>query len=431
MSPIHACRIDAARPLRHGAAPTPFAPSMPPPNPSPDRLPWGFVGWLSVAQLISWGVIFYAFTLFIEPMAQELRWSKPQLTAAYSLGLVAWGLGAVPVGRAIDLGHGRMVMTAGSVVAAALLAVWARVESYPVFIVLWIGLGATMSAVLYEPAFAILTRNLGPLARRGITALTLLGGLASTAFIPITHWLIEGLGWRDALLALAAVNLFVCAAIHLLVIPAERAAQPATTTSPGPTAAAPTSARRVLREPAFWGFVVTSILHGALFTGFSVHLIPLLVERGYALEAAVAAFSLIGPAQVAARIVIAAGERAMTMRMIGLVAMALPVAAFALLPMLPPGSWLVALFASLYGASNGMMTIVRAVLPAEIFGREDYGAIQGMISMPSTFSRAAGPFAFGALWAWGGGYGIVMVTGLGIAAAMLAAYALLVLPSRS
>jgi MFS family permease len=142
-------------------------------------------------------VVFYAFTLFIEPMAGELGWSKPQLTAAFSLGLVAWGLGAVPVGRLIDLGHGRLVMTAGSLAAAALLALWSRVESYSAFVALWIGLGATMSAVLYEPAFAVLTRRLGPLARRGITAMTLVGGLASTAFIPITHVLIERFGWRD------------------------------------------------------------------------------------------------------------------------------------------------------------------------------------------------------------------------------------------
>jgi MFS family permease len=374
-------------------------------------------------------VVFYAFTLFIEPMAGELGWSKPQLTAAFSLGLVAWGLGAVPVGRLIDLGHGRLVMTAGSLAAAALLALWSRVESYSAFVALWIGLGATMSAVLYEPAFAVLTRRLGPLARRGITAMTLVGGLASTAFIPITHVLIERFGWRDALLVLAALNLLVCAVIHLAVIP--RGDAPAETAPAATGGPPPPSARRVLRHPAFWGFVLTSILHGALFTGFSVHLIPLLVERGYTLEAAVAAFALIGPAQVAARVVIAAGERTMTMAVTGLIAMALPVLAFALLPLLPPGSWFVALFAALYGASNGMMTIVRAVLPAEIFGREDYGAIQGMISMPSTFSKAAGPFAFGALWAWSGGYGAVMAVGLATAIAMLAAYMLLVLPSRS
>src|ERR671926_1555765 len=88
--------------------------------------------------------------------------------------------------------------------ASALLALWSRVESYSAFVLIWLGLGATMSAILYDPGFAVLTHRLGPLARRGITAMTLVGGLASTVFFPLSHVLIEALGWRGALLALGA-----------------------------------------------------------------------------------------------------------------------------------------------------------------------------------------------------------------------------------
>src|SRR5918993_2994591 len=105
-------------------------------------------------------------------------------------------------------------MTAGSVLAAALFALWSRVESYPAFVLIWLGLGATMSAVLYDPGFAILIRRLGPGARRGITAMTLVGGLASTVFLPVTHLLIEAFGWRNALVALAGINVAVCAVVH-------------------------------------------------------------------------------------------------------------------------------------------------------------------------------------------------------------------------
>jgi predicted MFS family arabinose efflux permease len=295
-------------------------------------------------------------------------------------------------------------------------------------VALWIGLGFTMSALLYDPGFAVLTRRLGPLSRRGITAMTLVGGFASTVFIPLTHVLIERLGWRDALLALAFVNLAVCAAIHLFAIPSERN-RPATAlaAAAGPS---PTAARRVFGKLAFWGMVGAGIIHGALFTGFSVHLIPLLVERGFSLTAAVAGFSLIGPAQVGARILIALSEGFLTMRAIGLITTALPAVAFALLAALAPGSWLVVLFFALYGAANGMMTIVRAVLPIEIFGRADYGAIQGMIGAPAILSKAAGPFLFGLVWAWSGGYGAVIALGLAMAVALLICFAATVFTAR-
>lgn len=390
-------------------------------------MPWGLVAWLSLAQLISWGSLFYAFALFMVPMTAELGWTKPQLTAAFSLGLAASGAAAVPVGRLIDRGFGRMVMTGGSLAAAVLLAVWSEVASYLVFLALWVGLGTTLGAVLYEPAFAVLTRHLGPLSRRAITVMALVGGLASTVFIPLTHVLIEMVGWRHALLALAAQN-GVCALIHGLVIPWDRQrGDPRIPHAPSVKAApGPSTARRVLRQPAFWGFVVTSVLHGGLFTGFAIHLIPLLVERGFALDTAVAVFSLIGPAQVGARILMAATERVLSIRAVGLVTTALPVVAFGLLAVVQPGSWTVVPFALLYGAANGLMTIVRAVLPAEIFGRTDYGVIQGMIAAPANLSRAAAPFAFGVLWAWSGGYDAVARVGLGIAAASLVCFALTV-----
>jgi predicted MFS family arabinose efflux permease len=396
-------------------------------SPPAPTLPWSLLSWLSLTQLISWGTIFYAFTLFIEPMARELGWSKPALAAAYSLGVFAWGLGAVPVGRLIDLGHGRAVMSAGSALAAALFVLWSRTDSYPVFVVLWIGLGFTMSATLYEAGFAVLTRSAGPMSRRAITAMTLVGGFASTVFIPVTHLLIEGLGWRGALAALAAIN-FSCALIHASVIPFDRkGGRGYVPFSPAPSSGA---ARRVLKSIPFWGLVATAVLHGVLFTGFSVHLIPLLVERGFDLGSAVAAFSLIGPAQVAARIVIALAERAAGMRVIGLVTVALPVVAFSLLGIVLPGTGFVALFAALYGAANGMMTVVRAVLPIEVFGRGDYGAIQGMIAAPATFSKAVGPFLFGLVWAWSGSYDAVIVVALVISLAALTVFAATVYTAR-
>lgn len=376
------------------------------------RMPWAFVSWLSFSVLVSYGTIFYAFALFVEPMGRELGWGKSELMAAYSLALGTSALFAVPVGRLIDRGHGRAVMTGGSVLAALLLVLWSRVESYAAFVLIWAALGLAMGCVFYEPSFAVLARRLGFLARRGITFMTLVAGFAGTVFIPLTHLLIEHLGWRNALLVLAALNLVICAAVHALAIPP--ALKPSPPLAGGEPRPLPPSARHVLLKASFWCFVASSILQGLIGSGLPIHLIPLLTEMGYSLDMAVFAFSLVGPAHVAGRIVMALGERAFGMKGTGIATLGLGILAFALLPLLPPGSWLVAVFAGLFGASNGMMTIVRALLPQELFGRESYGTVQGMIAMPVRLTTAAAPFLFGALWAWWGSYAAVMVLCLGM-----------------
>jgi predicted MFS family arabinose efflux permease len=386
-------------------------------------MPWRFVSALSFTQLISYGTLFYAFALIIEPMERELGWSKTALTAAYSLALVSSAFFAVPVGRLIDRGYGRAVMTGGSILAAVFLGLWAWTDHYLAFLLIWLGIGAAMSAVFYEPGFAVLASRLGLLTRRGITIMTLVGGFASTVFIPLTHVLIEAYGWRGALLVLAALNLAICAVLHASSIPAAPVRPKHGRETPAATRPA-SDPRRVLANPAFWLFVVTSVLQGIISTGIPVHLIPILLERGFTIDAAVVAYTVIGPAQVAARFLTGFGERAMSLRGIGVATMALSVLAFALLPFVPAGSWLILGFAGLYGAANGMLTIVRALLPPELFGREDYGAIQGMIAMPVRIAMAGAPFAFGALWAWQGSYDAVVLLCLGMAVCAFGAFML-------
>ncbi|ANY77671.1 hypothetical protein BB934_05010 [Microvirga ossetica] len=385
-------------------------------------MPWRFVSALSFTQLISYGTLFYAFALIIEPMERELGWSKSELTAAFSLALTSSAFFAVPVGRLIDRGYGRAVMTGGSILAALLLALWALTEHYLAFALIWLAMGAAMSSVFYEPGFAVLATRLGLLTRRGITIMTLVGGFASTVFIPLTHLLIEAYGWRVALLILAALNIGICALLHATSIPPA----PVRAQHRGGSAVAPptTNPRWILAKPAFWLFVATNVLLGIISTGIPVHLIPILLERGFTLDAAVAAYAVIGPAQVLARFLTGFGERAMSLRGIGVLTMALSVLAFLVLPFIPAGSWLILGFAGFFGASNGMITIVRALLPPELFGRDNYGAIQGMIAMLVRLAMAGAPFAFGALWAWRGSYDAVLLSCLAMSVFAFVAFML-------
>jgi len=186
------------------------------------RLVWP----LSLVQLISWGTFYYGFAIFLTPMETELGWARAELTGAVTLGLVVAGAFSLPAGRLIDRGHGRLVLTGGSLLGGAMLLAWSQVETVAAFYAIWFGLGLAMAATLYEPAFAVLIRALGDLAQRGIAAMTLVGGFASTVFIPLSHLLIEGLDWRQAMVVLGVLNIGLGGLIHLLVLrgPAIRAA---------------------------------------------------------------------------------------------------------------------------------------------------------------------------------------------------------------
>src|SRR5437867_4477623 len=181
--------------------------------------PWVMVWTMAVAQVISWGTLFYAFSLFVVPMQESLGWSRPLLNGTLSLGLLSTGLVAFPVGAWIDRHGGRSVMTLGSLAGGLLLLAWARVDTPWAFYLIWVLIGITMAGVLYEPAFAVITAVFGPDARRGITALTLVGGFASTVFMPLTQLLIRAIGWRQTLLVLGGLNLAVCLPLHALWVP--------------------------------------------------------------------------------------------------------------------------------------------------------------------------------------------------------------------
>lgn len=368
---------------------------------------WPLVAALALAQLVSWGSIYYSFSLFVVPMESELGWSREWLNGALSLGLLVSGLFAYPVGALIDRGFARWVMSAGSLLGAALLAAWSRVESVAFFYLFWLGLGVALAATLYEPVFAVLTRRFPESYRTRITALTLIGGFASTVFVPLTQLFIAALGWRHALLALALCNLALALPVHVLLLGEGRGA--AARAAGGAARALDRAAlRRALRHPVFWALALCFTAYYANFAALTFHIIPLLAERGVSMGIIVAAIAVIGPAQVLGRIVLLALGRRFSAAIAGRIAFAVFPAAVVLLIALPGSEAGLFAFAALYGAANGVITIVRGLIVPELLGREAYGAINGALTLPANLARAAAPFGAALLWTASGGYGAVL-----------------------
>lgn len=382
---------------------------------------------LSIGQLISWGLVYYTFPLFIAPMEQELGWTRSSMFGALSAGLMVAGLCSIPVGAWIDRGHGRLLMTGGSLLAAVLFVVWSRIESLTVFYALWIGLGACQAVVLYEPAFAVITRVYGPRYRQAILLMTFLGGLASTFGIPFAQLLIERIGWRPALEAIAAINLGVAFLIHWLFVPGPGVAPvPIAASRPpeeGKARKSPLAA--AVRVPAFWGLVVAFAGYGLAFSAMSFHLIPLLDDRGVPIAVVMAIIALIGPMQVVGRMLLMVGQKHITTIQLGAgIYFAFPISMAMLATGISDVYGLI-LFAIIYGVANGLVTILRGMAVPEFIGPEGYGVVSGALTMPTNVMRAAGPLLASLAWGAFGGYtpvlwglaGIMLIAAMGFAAA--------------
>jgi len=361
---------------------------------------FGTVAALGVAQIISWGSLYYAFSFLITPLMEASGGDKPTVFAAFSLGLLVSGLLSAPIGALIDRRGGRGVMTAGSLGGAVLLASLSHVQSVFALYAVWAGLGAVMAATLYDPAFAVISRLFAANYRRAITMLTLFGGFASTVFWPLTQFLIAEIGWRQALLVLAALNLIVCVPVHWRVLAPGRPGAPRRPVAP----AGPGSFRAALRTPVFYLLALAFTGNALVFSATQVHLMSMLQAKQLSAASAALVGAMIGPMQVTGRVLELAFASRLSASAVGILAMAfLPIALWVL--HIAGVQWpLLAAFAVIYGIGNGAMTIVRGAIPAELFGRDAYGAINGAMAAPVTVAKAAGPLVAALLFVALGGY---------------------------
>ena len=373
-----------------------------------------FIAGLGIGQIVSWGSFYYAFPLIAPPMGQELGLSKPELYGAATFGLVIGSLANYPVGNAIDRGHGRTLMAAGSLMGGLLMFGWAAIANLWSLYLLFAGIGLVQAMTLYEPAFAVVARRYGENSRGGITALTLWGGFASTVFVPLTQWLLDVLAWRETLIALGAINLVLCVSLHLAVIDpkVDAPARPAGSGVDGSRSLSGREAVRwALRRPAFWALLVSFTLYYGTFSALTYHLYPLLLEHGFDTAAVVGGIAIIGPAQVGGRIAVWLFARDRSVRLIGLATtVAFP---FSLLLLFLPAKFAaLAVFAVVYGAANGIITIVRGVAVPEMLTRDAYGALNGFLGAPGIAARALGPVAGAFLWSVGGSYDLFLVVAI-------------------
>jgi len=386
-----------------------------------------WVGAMSLAQLISWGSLYYTFSLLMPVIELDLGANRVEVSGAFSAALLASGLAGLVVGRLIDQGHARAVMSIGSVGAGLLLIAHSQITSLFGLYAVWIGLGIAMACILYEPVFTVLIRRWPKDYRRSLIAMTFLGGLASTVFIPLSAWMIDRLGWRETCLVLAAMHFLLCLPIHLWMLrdepPARRevARDAASASESNGTLA---SVRELATSPAFLLITVFSFVFMGLSAALSAHMVPLLRERGLPAAWAVAVPASIGVMQVIGRLVLFVFEGRIDPKKLDLI-----------IPLLMPLSLLLLLagggsigaalaFAACFGVGNGLITIVKATAIAAYVSRDRVAVLSGLQTLPGAVARACGPIMLAALWtvssSYTAGLWLLIVAGV-VATGLLAA----------
>ena len=346
------------------------------------------IGILAVSQIVSWGTLYYSFTILAAGMQRDLGLASELVFGALSWSLLMAGLAAAPAGILLDRYGGRLVMAAGSLACAIGLAVLSRANGIVSLYFACTLIGAAMALTLYEAAFATINRKYETGSRAAISTLTLFGGFASTLFWPLTASMDAALGWRDTYLYFALMQVLLCMPLHLWLD-----ADPVPRNRRRREQGSGYTLKQSLRHPAFWALALAFSANTFVFSAMAVHLLPLLGRMGLSLSTAVLLASLIGPMQVAGRIGEMTLGRNARPQTIGVLAFAMLPSALLVLALFGSRAWMAALFCMLYGISNGITTILRGVIPQALFGREDYGAIAGAMAGPALISKAAGPLA--------------------------------------
>ena len=371
-----------------------------------NRVPFGPIVWpLAFSQTITWATLFYTFPAFFSQWESDLGWTKTQISGALTCALLLSALAAPFAGRFIDRGYFVNLHVGATAISVLLLLALSMVQELWQFYAVWSLIGVAMSCVLYEPCFAILTHTFGKSARAAIIRVSLVAGLAGTISFPAAHILTEQLDWRRAIIvfAIALAGLGIPLAWYAMGI-----AQNYAGTNIAQKEENPRQIKKIVGTFTFWMLVISYVAFALDHSMILTHLLPLLDDRNITPSSAIIAASLLGPAQVAGRLAMMGVEKHIST--VKIAAFALATLAMAGVSLYFANFWfgLVIGFVFLQGVGNGVSSIVRPLLTAELLGRKNFGLISGIMALPFIAGIAAGPLASAYLWQYGG-YDLVLL----------------------
>lgn len=351
---------------------------------------------LGLLQILVWGGSFFLLAVMGEPIMRDTGWGSQWVYGALSLSLMVSALLAPLSSRLVARYGGRIQLASSGVIVAVGLLVMAWSQTLPVFLLAWVVIGVGMAAGLYEALFSTLGALYAERAGKAITGITLISGFATTVSWPVVALAIEHMGWRAACVAYAGVLLVIVAPLYLWVLPRGGRLPPRQRTAEQGTGGVDKRMYRLL----IWIFALGAII----MTAVSVQLVAVLQGLGYSLAAAIALTTLLGPSQVASRVLqmLASKRHPIWTALVSVVLVAVGM----LLVAIAPGATALGLL--LYGLGNGLRAIVRGLLPLSLMPASQYVTLMGKMSRPSLIGQALTPLVGGYLMQHLGAYGVLV-----------------------
>lgn len=343
------------------------------------------IGALAITQTAGYGILYYAFSVFIPPMSRDLHAGVAQLTGAFTLSALVSGLVAPLVGRRLDRHGGRGLMTAGSVLGALAVLAWSQVRTVAQLYLVCGVLGVASAMVLYEAAFAVIVAWFDAARRaRALLAVTVVAGFASSIFLPLTGVLADRYGWRQALVILAAGYAVTAVPLHALAVR-------------GRPAPAHVDRREIvgtaLRERPFWLLAAAFLTQTGAVSVMGVLLVTYLITLGHPPVFAAGVAGLLGVLSVTGRLVTTGLQARWPVALITAAMFGLQGLAAVLLPLVgrdPVGAVAAVV---LFGLGFGVATIARPALLADRYGTAAYASLSGTLALPITAAKAVAPLA--------------------------------------
>ncbi|MEM8782365.1 MAG: MFS transporter [Planctomycetota bacterium] len=342
-------------------------------------------GQLCVIELVAWGVLYYAFSVYIVSIEDELGWSSAAVAAGFSVALLVSGVASPWVGDWIDRHGSRGLMTTATVIGVGGITLWSFAYTFPVYLGAWVLIGLAMAGVLYAPAFATVVRFNPDKSRNGILIITLVGALASPIFLMLSSLLGEWLGWRGGLRVLAILLAIVIVPLTVL-LPSTRATATLSRSSDTSTKKTPRS---------YWGLTSALMLVDLASVAVTVHLVVFLIQQGQPDHTAASIAGLVGLAKIGGRLTTLIVSRVSAVML--LQASVFTTAIALTLPQLWPTTWAAMLMVLVFGAAGGARTVLRPAVLVELYGSKRFGMKSGYQHLFSTIAKACGPVGFGVL----------------------------------
>ena len=355
---------------------------------------------LGIAQIINWGALYYTLALIGPKIIAETDWSEGFVYSGFAIATLLMGVFGPLSGRFVDRHGGLPVMLIGTAISASGMVMLGLAHHAYLYLLAWGLMGLGMSACLYDSSFASLAHLAGPTTRRAISGLTLVAGFSSTFTWPITSTGLSFTDWRG--IAFIDAVVMICVSGPLIAF-ALRKPYPDLTTKaditlddkevPSPVIKGVAQVSKDQQFKAMMLFALIFAAQGFVVNAMAIHVLSLFETLGMSAGAAMLAGALIGPSQVAARLIELIFGRTISAMGLGLITMGLFPVALAVPLVLPPTFVTAFIFGLIYGASAGLSTIARGVMPYELFGAEGYGRRLGLLSAPSLIAKAFAPAA--------------------------------------